>query len=122
MKENKTIDQLNEEGREFMQESLKGIRANTYKGIINAPAAMREIVDVIDKYDLSFNQAFRLLTDTADFLGGCKMMKKTRSIKKEDHLVEPCEKIQITSNPQSLKSINETHNQAKKLNEKLFIK
>lgn len=80
MKENKTIDQLNEEGREFMQESLKGIRANTYKGIINAPAAMREIVDVIDKYDLSFNQAHRLLTDTADFLGGCKMKIKKKTV------------------------------------------
>lgn len=120
--QNKTIEQLNAEGREFMQESLKGIKANSYKGIINAPAAMREIVSVIEKYDLSFNQARRLLTDTADFLGGCKMKTKTKSIKKEDHLIEPCEKIQITSNPQSLKSIGETHNQAKKLNEKLFIK
>lgn len=77
MQENKTLDQLNAEGREFIQESLKNIKANTYKGIINGHAAMREIVDVIDKYDLSFNQAYRLLTDTADFLGGCKMMKKT---------------------------------------------
>ena len=81
MKEqNITTEQLNKDGMEFLHESLKGIKGNSYKGIINAPAAMREIVDVIDKYDLSFNQARRLLTDTVDFLGGCKMKIKKKTV------------------------------------------
>ena len=47
---------------------------------LDGHAAMREIVDVIDKYDLSFNQARRLLIDTADFLGGCKMKTKKKTV------------------------------------------
>ncbi len=78
--QNITIKQLNEEDMEFIRESLKGIRASTYEGIINGHAAMREIVNVIEKYDLSFNQAQRLLTDTADFLGGCKMKIKKKTV------------------------------------------
>ncbi|HAH93327.1 MAG TPA: hypothetical protein DCM01_05560 [Dielma fastidiosa] len=78
-KGNKTLDQLNAEGKEFVEKSMEGIERTTFRKMKNGYAALYEIVQVLYKYDLTFYQARRLLSDIQDFLEGCKFEKNKMS-------------------------------------------